>query len=376
MMLPKFRLESFFKKWEFNTPYILCSSDSQTLTLQELLSMADQETLEQWENLTLGYTQVPGLPNLKSEIARLYTRVPLEGIGTFAGAEEAIATVMHVLVKKGDHVIVPTPCYQSLSAFPEYLEADLSPLPIKEGKKGWFFDIEELYRLIRPNTRLIVTNFPHNPTAVHIDRSTLEQIIACARSSNAYLFSDEAYRFSELNGQPPLPPAADLYEKALSLGVLSKTFGLAGLRMGWLATQDTELLEKCLDFKCYFSLCNSAVSELLGVVALRAKDHILKRNLAIMHRNLDLLDAFFAAHKGLFDWKRPSAGSTAFVRLLSPRPVESFIEDLIHKEGVLLLPGSVYDYPGNYFRIGFGRSNLPEALERLDNYVRSYENIY
>src|SRR3984885_13917213 len=372
MKFPSFKLEKFFEKWEFNTPFLLCASDNESLSMQELISLADDESLQLWENLHLGYTHVPGLPILRKEISNLYEGIDENGVGTFAGAEEAIYSIMNVLLQKGDHVIVPIPCYQSLATLPQKLGCTVSYLPIREEENGWHFAIEDLVSLLTPQTKLIVINFPHNPTSAHIDRLTLEKIIECAKSSNAYLLSDEVYRFSEHHPEQTLPPAASLYEKAISIGVMSKTFGLAGLRIGWLATQDDGLLKKCLDFKCYLSLCNSAPSELLALMALRAKDQIIERNLKIIRSHLERLDMFFDPHKGLFDWRRPNAGSTAFPKLLASVPINAFIEDLIAKEGVLLLPGSVYDFPGNYFRLGFGRKDLPEALARLERYIHNY----
>lgn len=374
-MKPKeFKLETYFMKHEFSAPYLLCASDSETLSLKELLSMADKESLNLWENLRLGYTEVPGHPLLRKEIAKLYQKVDERGVATFAGAEEGIFAVINVLVRPGDHVIVPIPCYQSHIKLSEELGAEVSCLPMREKDGNWTFEIEDLEKLMRPNTRLIVTTFPHNPTSVHIDHSTLEKIIHCARKSGAYLLSDEVYRFSEHEeGEGvSLPPAADLYEKGISLGVMSKTFGLSGLRIGWLATQDEKLLKECLDFKCYLSLCNSAPSEILALMALRAKDKILKRNLSIIRSNLELLDRFFQKHSNLFAWKRPIAGTTAFPKLVASVSVDNFAEDLREKEGVMILPSSQYELAGNYFRIGFGRKDMPEVLCRLEHYIEHH----
>lgn len=371
MKPPLFKLEKYFDKYEFNTPYLLCASDNEPLTLKELLALADEESLELWENLQLGYTPVSGHPLLRKEIAKLYQNIKHKDIGTFSGAEEALFASMNMIVRPGDHVIVPSPCYQSLRTLPKELGADVSLLPMKERGGGWFFELDELIQLIRPETRLVVINFPHNPTGVHIDQETLEQIIDHTRKVGAYLLSDEVYRFSEHKQTASLPAAADLYEKAVSIGVMSKTFGFAGMRIGWIATQDDELLASCLDFKCYLSLCNSAPSEILAIMALRAKEKIIERNLNIIRTNIDLLDRFFTKYTKWFAWKKPTAGSTAFPKLLASVPINSFAEDLVEREGVLLLPGTVYDIPGNYFRLGFGRKDLPEALNRLERYIKS-----
>lgn len=369
MKLEPFKLENYFAKYEFSTRYVLCGSDNETMSLKELLALADRESLKLWEDLRLGYTHVYGLPELRNEISKLYKNVDAESVGTFAGAGEAIFILMNVLLNSGDHVIVPSPCYQSLASLPQKIGAEVSTYPIREGGKGWYFDVQDLKKAIRSNTRLIVINFPHNPTSAHIDSSTLEQIIAIARETNAYLFSDEVYRFSEHAAGRALPAACDLYEKAASLGVMSKTLGFAGLRVGWLATQDKDLLTRCMDYKCYISLCNSGTSEILSLMALRAKEQIIARNLNIIRSNLNVLDAFFEKHHSLFSWKRPSAGSTAFPKLLAEVPIDAFVEDLIQKEGVMLLPATAYDFTGNYFRIGFSRQDMPEALEHLENYI-------
>jgi aspartate/methionine/tyrosine aminotransferase len=372
MKPPVFKLEKFFEKYEFSAPYILCASDNESISLKELLAMADDESLALWNSLALGYTYVAGLPLLCKEIAKLYQNVDEKGVLTFAGAGEGIFTVMNVLIRPGDHVIVPHPCYQSLAAIPKELGAEISRVSMKERGGGWTFDVEELLKLIRPNTRLIIINFPHNPTSVDCDRATMEKIVSGAKSVGAYLFSDEVYRFSEQREDQSFAFAADLYDRAISLGVTSKAMGLAGLRVGWIATQDPEIVQKCLDFKCYLSLCNSGPSEILTLMALRAKEKILRRNLQIIRYNLDVLDRFFQKHSKVFAWKRPLAGTTAFVKLLLPISIEDFVDDLVTKEGVMLLPGSVYDMPGNYFRLGFGRKNMPAALERLERYLRRH----
>lgn len=371
MQPPVFKLEKYFVKYEFNTPYVLCASDNEPLALKELLSLADEESLELWEKLHLGYTPVPGHPLLRKEIAKLYQNISYKQIGTFAGAQEAIFVLMNMIVRAKDHVIVPSPCYQSLRTLPQELGADVSLLKMRERGGGWYFELDDLIALIRPETRLIVINFPHNPTGVHIDQIVLEQIIGQAKKVGAYLLSDEVYRFSEHNQASSLPAAADLYEKAISVGVMSKTFGCAGLRIGWMATQEEELLTSCLDFKCYLSLCNSTPSEMLALMALRAKEKILQRNLNIIRSNIDLLDRFFSKYSRWFAWKKPMAGTTAFPKLLASVPINDFVEDLIAREGVMLLPGTVYDIPGNYFRLGFGRRDLPEALKRLERYLTS-----
>ena len=368
MQMPDFRLERYFARWEFVASHLLCSSDMESYRLNDLLALADDEGRELWQNLSLGYTESAGHPLLRTEIAQLYADVSPDEIFTFAGAEEAIFVLMHALLKAGDHVIATWPGYQSLYSVAQALGAEVTLLPL-EASTGWALDLDAVRRALRPTTRLIVVNFPHNPTGSLPDASTFSALVALAEEANAYLFSDEVYRLLEYNPADRLPAAVNCSRRAISLGVMSKAFGLAGLRIGWLATHDAELLSRAAAMKDYTSICNSAPSEILALIALRAKDSILARNRAIIAENLAHLDRFFAQYADIFAWVRPRAGSIAFPRLLRDIPVEQFTNELVQQQGVLLLPGTVYDHPGNHFRLGFGRTNMPEALARLARFT-------
>ena len=152
---------------------------------------------------------------------------------------------------------------------------------------------------------------------------------------------------------------------------MTKSFGLAGLRIGWLASQDQEVIEKIGSYKLYTSICNSAPSEILALIALRAKDKILKRNRSILLHNLEILDAFFKKNSSLVKWTRPESGPIGFPELLLPLPIEQFQKQLVQKEGVLILPGTVFNVSGNYFRIGFGKKNMADILQRFDRFLNS-----
>lgn len=369
MIVPDFKLERYFARWEFVAPYLLCSSDVDGYQMDELLALADEESRAMWQNLSLGYTESAGHPLLRKEIARLYPDVAAEQVLTFAGGEEAIFILTNVLLHAGEHAIVTWPSYQSLYSVAQATGAEVTLLPL-HASNNWQLDIEELQKAVQPNTRLIVINFPHNPTGALLDRDTYARVIEIAEESNAYLFSDESYRFLEYDSSQLLPGAVESSTRGISLGVLSKTFALAGLRIGWIATQDKDVLRRAAAFKDYVSICNSAPSEILALIALRAKDTVVKRSLEIIQHNLVLLDDFFARWAQTFTWRRPQAGSIAFPELVTGQPIEEFTENLIKQEGVLLLPGTVYDHPGNHFRIGFGRKNMPAALEHLESFLQ------
>lgn len=366
--IPDFKLERYFARWEFAAPYILGASDVEGYRLDDLLALADDQARALWENLTLGYTEAPGHPLLRAEIAGLYESAAPDDVLTFAGAEEAIFVLMNVLLGPGDHAVVTWPGYQSLYEVAGAIGAEVTLLPLDQAR-GWALDLDTLRRALRPTTRLIVVNFPHNPTGALPDGAIFDALVELAREAGAHLFSDEVYRLLEFDPADRLPAAVDVYERGISLGVMSKAFALAGLRIGWLATRDGDLLRRAAAFKDYTSICNSAPSEILALIALRSREAVLARSHSIIEHNLEHLDRFFEDGRELFEWVRPRAGSIAFPRLLADLPVERFAAELVEQEGVLLLPGTLYDHPGNHFRIGFGRTNLPAALARLERFA-------
>jgi aspartate/methionine/tyrosine aminotransferase len=369
MRIPDFQLERYFARHEFTARLLLCSSDCETLSVEELLAMspgADRELAR----LRLGYTESPGHPDLRRAIGGLYSGAGVEDVLTVAGAEEGIFIVMNVLLEKGDHVIAHHPGYQSLSEVARAIGCEISAWEADAGR-GWELDPDELRALLRPNTRLVVLNCPHNPTGYLMSREKFEAVVGMVRERGVHLFSDEVYRGLEYDPRDRLPAACDRYERAVSLGVMSKTYGLAGLRVGWVVTHDRELLSRAAAFKDYTTICSSAPSEFLATVALRSGPRLIERNLGIIAANLKVLDRFFAERRALVEWVRPRAGSVAFPRLVAGTGSERFCEELVREKGVLLMPSARFGYGDAHFRIGFGRRNMPEALAVLDEYLRT-----
>lgn len=368
--LPRpFKLERFFAPYEFKARYLLGSSDCQSMSIRELLALdsaAQDALLDQW----LGYTETAGASDLRTEIAQLYTSIKADEVLVFAGAEEAIFVAMQTALTPGDQLIVHSPSYQSLYEIALARGCDVSFWPAQE-EDGWALDLDWLRDNLRPNTRLVVVNCPHNPTGYLMPAAQQQELIDLLQAHGIFLFSDEVYRGLEYNSADQVPAACDCYDRAMSLGVMSKTYGLAGLRIGWIATHDHSLIARMAAFKDYTTICNSAPSELLSIVALRQREKIVARNLAIIRRNLDLLDRFFADHAELFQWNRPHAGPIAFPRILFDKEIETFCIDLVERQGVMLVPGTCFFHGDKHFRIGFGRSNLPDALEAFAAYLRA-----
>ncbi len=370
MRLADFKLERYFARYEFAAPYLLSSSDVEALRLPELLALADPEGRILWDDLALGYTESAGHPLLRQEIAGLYAGIAPEETIVFSGAEEAIFALLNVTLGVGDHAVVTWPAYQSLHEVARGTGAAVTLLPLR-AEEGWALDLAALRAAIRPNTRLIVANFPHNPTGALPDAATFSGLLDLAQRCGAWLLSDEVYRLLEYDPAARLPAAADRYERAISLGVMSKAFALAGLRIGWVATHDAELLARLQAFKDYLTICNSAPSEILALIALRAREAVLARSMGIITENLAHVDAFFARWPERFAWTRPRVGPIGFPQLLGGDSIDRFAADLVAAEGVMLLPGSVYDAPGEHFRLGFARHNLPDALARLERFCEA-----
>jgi aspartate/methionine/tyrosine aminotransferase len=309
-----------------------------------------------------------GHPDLRHAIADLYERINADQVLVHSGAEEAIFNFMNVVLGPGDHIVVHSPYYQSLGEVARGIGAEVSEWQGDPGN-AWELDLELLKRTLTPRTKVVVTNFPHNPTGFLPTAEFVRELSALSRQHGFMVFSDEVYRGLELDPADRLPAFADIDERAVSLGVMSKVYGLAGLRIGWIATHDAALLRELAAFKDYTTICNSAPSEFLATLALRHADVIVDRNLRIISRNLDRLDEFFDSRADLFRWDRPKAGTIAFPELLRGA-VDEFCAGLVEKAGVLLLPGSLYQEGCNSFRIGFGRKNLPECLDRFEAYMR------
>ncbi|KRT63268.1 MAG: class I/II aminotransferase [Chloroflexi bacterium CSP1-4] len=365
MRIADFALERYFARWEFAVRHLLCASDVEGYPLAELLALADDETRGLWEGLRLGYTESTGHPLLRREIAGLYERIDADEVLVFAGAEEAIFCLLNVLLGPGDHAVVTWPGYQSLYEVARAAGSDVTLHELREAD-GWALDVDRLRAALRPETRLVVVNAPHNPTGTLPTHAEWRVLTDLCVEAGVHLLSDEVYRFLEFDPADRLVAGADALDRGVSLGVMSKSFAMAGLRIGWLATRDRALLERVAAFKDYTTICSSAPSEILALIALRARETVLTRSRAIVEANLPLLDAFFAERPEAFVWVRPRAGSVAFPRLTLPgTTVDDFAAELVEAEGVLLLPGSRFGHPGNHFRVGFGRTDLPVALGRL-----------
>ena len=368
MDLPEFALERYFARHEFSSRHLLSASDCESLAMASLLEQADAGLRGLWDGLTLGYTESQGLQDLRREISSLHSTTEPDDVLVLA-PEEGIFVAMNCILGAGHHVVCTFPAYQSLFQVARTLGCDVDLWEPEETEAGWRFRIETLEALLRPDTRLVVVNFPHNPTGCLPTTGEFGRIVQLARDRGAYLFSDEMYRLLEPRPGLRLSPAVDLYERAVTLAGMSKAFGLPGLRIGWLATRDRLLLERCAAFKDYTTICSSGPSELLALMALRGRERILGEQRARLARNTEALAAFMRRQERVFAARPGDAGPVCFPRLLEPEGAEAFCRRVQEGAGIMILPSTVYGYGDSHVRLGLGRESFPAALAALDEFL-------
>lgn len=372
--LPDFRLETHFSRWEFSARHHMTASDSQTTSMRDLLALADDDDRAAWDNITLGYTETYGAPALRAAIAATYEGLTAADILCFAGAEEGLYCAMLALLGADDHAIVTVPNYQSMETLPVTIAGAVTGVPLRP-ENNWRLDIADVRAALKPNTKLICVNFPNNPTGAIADQETFAALATLCAERGIHLFSDEVYRGLERDASLRLPQAAELFERGISLNVMSKAYGLPGLRIGWIACRDHALLERMEKMKHYLSICNSRPSEVLATIALKGRAVILDRNRALVAANLERLGAFFAEFPDLYEWRAPDGGCVGFARYLGADGVENHCRGLVEEAGVLLLPSSLFvsdllPVATDRFRVGFGRKDIEIGLDAWRRHIR------
>lgn len=370
--LPDFRLETYLARWEFAARFHMTASDAESMSLADLLSLAEPADRQMFEHLWLGYVPTFGGEALRQAVASTYATVSPDNVLAFAGGGEAIYVALHALLGSDDHAIVVTPTYQSLETVTQSL-CSVTGIAL-DPENGWKLDLDAVRDRVRPNTKLIAINFPNNPTGGLLSPAEFDELIKICREHGLWLLSDEVYRLIERSPSLRLPAAVDHYERGLSISVVSKVYGLPGLRIGWIAARDRDLLERMERIKHYLSICNSGPGEALAIIALKAGERILHRNRALIGSNLKCVGEFFSDFPDLFEWETPDAGTVGYPRYKGADGVETFAERLVEEANVLILPANIFlseltPLPEDRFRIGYGRSYVPAGLEAMRDWL-------
>ncbi|MEW6081871.1 MAG: aminotransferase class I/II-fold pyridoxal phosphate-dependent enzyme [Bacillota bacterium] len=363
MEIEQFKVERWLNAYELDARYNLAETDAKPFSLEELLSLGDKEALTQeLMDLKLGYNPTTGSRALRSIIAGRYRGVDPGEVLVTVGAIEADCHIANVLVKPGDTVIVQFPAYQVLVAKARGATVKFWDLRMEEGYRP---NLEALRCLIDRRTKLVVVNNPHNPTGAVLSQDDMRTILGWAQEEGFWVLSDEVYHGLAFEEGVVAEPARNLSHRAISVGSMSKTFGLSGLRLGWMAGP-REILEACWAWKDYTSISNSPVSDFLARLALRESGRVWERNLKIARENLEVLEGWFDRMSRFVSYTKPRAGLVCFPKFTLPVGTEEFCLRAYHERGVLLVPGECFDVPG-HIRFGFGGDpgTFSRGLEEL-----------
>jgi aspartate/methionine/tyrosine aminotransferase len=362
-------------------PFNLSNSFSEPLTSEELinysLARGDDALVNEYYKHTLSYTPNGGSLDLREEIAAFYgPQIGADNILIFAGGQVALQTAAYALLDNDSHSIVFTPGYQSVQQAPEHALSKTTKIRLY-AKNQWQIDPAEVEAAIESNTRYIVLNEPYNPAGTVMKPGIQQNLVAIARKHHITILCDEAYRLLEHSENDRLPAMADVYENGISACTMSKPWGACGITIGWLALQDLNLKQKLVDIQYFGTACPGRASEIQAIMTLRASDVIIKKNLAIIQSNLQLLDQFMDKYGDVFEWIRPTASAVGFVRFKGPLSSdelgEQFARDGISVKPAYAFTDDVSEY-NDYFRIGFGEKVMPQALEALVHFVEKNKN--
>jgi len=370
MKIAPFETEHFFARYEFETPLQLCNSDCEPVTIDELLELGGA-SLRELGGQRLAYTESRGRPELRAAIAGCYDGVTADEVLVLGAPVEGIYLAARALLDPGDEVVVLTPAYDALTRLFEHVagEGCVRRWPLQPSAGAWALDLDALRGLLTPATRLLVVNFPHNPTGFLPTPEWQREFAGIVADHRLSVFSDEMYHGLLQPGTPPIASMADvLGERAVVLSGLSKSFGLPGLRCGWLVVRDPVLRENLVNWKFYTSICPPVATEFLALAALRARDALLSRNNARIAANRERAEACFARWPGRFEWRPPDAGSTALVGFDVPS-VSRLADRLAREEGLLIQSGAMLGSDDRHMRIGLGRDGFAAALQRFEDWL-------
>lgn len=373
------RSEQLLEK-TFDIEHRFYASSSEPLQSSELIELAkqngDHDLIDQFNNHSLGYAENGGSLDLRNEIANLYdSKITAENIVVFPGAQTGMTLAAQALLHEGDHVIIVTPSYQSLEDGAKLAGAEVTRVALSPDNM-WQIDLSTIEAAIKPNTKQILFNDPHNPSGSLMTLEIKEGLDALAKQHGLRIFSDEVYRLLELDASERSPSFADLYDQAMALGTMAKPFGAGGVCIGWIACQDSVICEKLRSAQHIYSVCFSRAGEIQAMMVLRSKEKIINRNLEIINNNLALLDQYFEENAQLFEWVRPKASGTGFVKFKGPIDADELATQLLDA-GILVFGPRIFDCEENlkqYFRIGFSRRTMPAALDAFREFVEERKN--
>ncbi len=369
-----FQLERWMTKYEVNVAWDIAESGIYPMAAREILDLLPPEERQTESDrlldLRLGYSEACGSAELRALLAATYENTSADEILVTTGAIEANFLLFNELLAAGDRVVVVSPAYQQLHSVAKAIGCEVALWELRDDG-GFRFDLNDLRALATPRTRMIIVNTPHNPTGAMLTEEELREVYALAEELDAWILSDEAYRWLDLPGSPPLaPPMRNLGPRAISTGTFSKPFGLPGLRIGWIAAPE-DVVRRCWGLRDYISLSPGKLNDALAVIAFRHRDQIVERTRQIVAENLAYAERWFAENADLVSWTPPRGGILALMSYQPDLPSLELANRLAEDYSVMLAPGSAFGYEG-YLRIGVGNTPaiFAEGLQQAARCLR------
>lgn len=371
MKIKPFKVEQWMNEYEMDAVYNIAETCVDSISLEDLVQITgidSEEFFKQISEKKLTYGYITGNPRLKSALAGLYRGLNVDDILTTNGGIGANNLVLQALVDNGDKIVSIIPTYQQLYSIPESIGAQVSIVYLSK-ENNYLPDMGLLEKLVDENTKVIALNNPNNPTGAIIPEKLMLQIVDLARRYDAYVLCDEVYRGLSQDGSYQ-SSIADLYEKGVGTSSMSKVFSLAGLRLGWIATKNNELMKKLESHRDYSIISCGMIDEIIAAVALENKEKLLDRNLGIIKKNLEILDNWIKEHPK-FSYVKPKAGTTALIYYDFDIDSYDFCIGLMEHSKTILTPGDCFEYEKS-FRIGYASSTevLVDGLAMLEDYSK------
>ena len=371
MNIKPFLVEEWMNKYEAGAKYNIAETCVDSISLRELWESTGVDGNAFWSNFCekrLTYGDIEGLPAFREGICGLYHTLKPENIIPTHGAAGANHHIFYSLINPGDRVISIMPTYQQLYSIPESFQADLAVMNLN-AENGYLPDLDEMKKLVTPQTKMICINNPNNPTGALMSKELLIQIIEIAKSVDAYVLCDEVYRHLT---QEDIwcESIVDLYKKGISVSSMSKVFSLAGLRLGWIATHDQEVIKNCLSHRDYNLISCGMFDEAIASIALQNSETLLKRSRGIVRENLRILDNWVQGEARLH-YVKPKAGTTALVYYDYDMDSYSFCERMYYETGAFVTPGDCFGEPKS-MRIGYASELqvLKDGLQAVSDFLR------
>ncbi|MGN0465394.1 MAG: aminotransferase [Lachnospiraceae bacterium] len=374
MIIKPFKVEEWMNKYEVGARYNIAETCVNSITLEELWQMTGIDGDEFWKEFCkkrLTYGDIEGNPKFLEGVSSLYKTIQMENIVPTHGASGANHHIFYSLINPGDRIISIMPTYQQLYSIPESYKADVQIMQLKQSN-GYLPDLDELKRLVVPETKMICINNPNNPTGALISNEMLREIVKIAKEVDAYVLCDEVYRHL-VQDDVWCESIADIYEKGISVSSMSKVFSMAGLRLGWIATHDMKVVRSCLSHRDYNLVSCGMFDEKIAGIALEHKEKLLERSRKIVRKNLDILDQWVLNQKHVY-YTKPQAGTTALVYYDFDMPSYEFCERMYRETGAFVTPGGCFEEEHS-MRIGYASNSdvLKDGLDAITEFIKILE---